>query len=70
MMDIMQILYSLWVSDRLPLPVTELNRLLPDKELQTQLHAYIEEAEKRAFSVGFKAALELVRQLEAIEDIS
>ena len=69
-MDVMQTLYSLWVSDRSSLPVTELDRLLPNKELQTQLHAYIEEAEKRAFSVGFKAALELVRQLEAIEDIS
>lgn len=69
-MDMIQSLYSLWASSRTPLPETNVSRLLPDKELQTQLHAYIEEAEKRAFSVGFKAALELVRQLEAIEDIS
>lgn len=69
-MDMMQSLYSLWASSRMPSQETKISQLLPDKELQTQLHAYIEEAEKRAFSVGFKAALELVRQLEAIEDIS
>lgn len=68
-MDIMQSLYSLWASSRTPLPETKVSQLLPDKELQTQLHAYIEEAEKRAFSVGFKAALELVQQLDGVEDI-
>ena len=68
-MDMIQSLYSLWASSRTPLPETKVSQLLPDKELQTQLHAYIEEAEKRAFSVGFKAALELVRQLDGVEDI-
>ena len=68
-MDIMQSLYSLWASSRTPLPETKVSQLLPDKELQTQLHAYIEEAEKRAFSVGFKAALEFVQQLDGVEDI-
>lgn len=64
-----QSLYSLWASSRTPLPETKVSQLLPDKELQTQLHAYIEEAEKRAFAVGFKAALGLVQQLDDIEDI-
>lgn len=68
-MDMIQSLYSLWASSRTPLPETKVSQLLPDKELQTQLHAYIEEAEKRAFSVGFKAALELVQQLDSVEDI-
>lgn len=68
-MDIMQSLYSLWASSRTPSQETKVSQLLPDKELQTQLHAYIEEAEKRAFAVGFKAALGLVQQLDGVEDI-
>lgn len=68
-MDMIQSLYSLWTSSRTPLQETKVSQLLPDKELQTQLHAYIEEAEKRAFAVGFKAALGLVQQLDDIEDI-
>ena len=68
-MDIMQSLYSLWASSRTPSQDTKVSQLLPDKELQTQLHAYIEEAEKRAFAVGFKDALGLVQQLDGVEDI-
>lgn len=68
-MDMMQSLYSLWASSRTPSQETKVSQLLPDKELQTQLHAYIEEAEKRAFAVGFKAALGLVQQLDGVEDI-
>lgn len=68
-MDIMQSLYSLWASSRTPLPETKVSRLLPDKEAQRQLCTYVEEAEKRAFAVGFKAALGLVQQLDDIEDI-
>lgn len=68
-MDMIQSLYSLWASSRTPLPETKVSQLLPDKEAQRQLCTYVEEAEKRAFAVGFKAALGLVRQLEAIEDI-
>ena len=68
-MDIMQSLYSLWASSRTPLPETKVSQLLPDREAQRQLCTYVEEAEKRAFAVGFKAALGLVRQLEAIEDV-
>ena len=68
-MDMIQSLYSLWASSRTPSQETKVSQLLPDKELQTQLHAYIEEAEKRAFAVGFKAALGLVQQLDGVEDI-
>ena len=68
-MDIMQSLYSLWASSRTPLPETKVSQLLPDREAQRQLYTYVEEAEKRAFTVGFKAALELVQQLDGVEDI-
>ncbi|RHT13213.1 hypothetical protein DW884_02545 [Ruminococcus sp. AM40-10AC] len=68
-MDMMQSLYSLWASSRTPSQETKVSQLLPDREAQRQLCTYVEEAEKRAFAVGFKAALGLVRQLEAIEDI-
>lgn len=68
-MDIMQSLYSLWASSRTPLPETKVSQLLPDREAQRQLCTYVEEAEKRAFAVGFKAALGLVQQLDDIEDI-
>lgn len=68
-MDIMQSLYSLWASSRTPLPETKVSQLLPDREAQRQLCTYVEEAEKRAFAVGFKAALGLVQQLDGIEDI-
>lgn len=68
-MDIMQSLYSLWASSRTPLPETKVSQLLPDRESQRQLCTYVEEAEKRAFAVGFKAALGLVQQLDGVEDI-
>lgn len=68
-MDIMQNLYSLWASSRTPLPETKVSQLLPDREAQRQLCTYVEEAEKRAFAVGFKAALGLVQQLDSVEDI-
>lgn len=68
-MDIMQSLYSLWTSSRTPSQETKVSQLLPDKEAQRQLCTYVEEAEKRAFAVGFKAALGLVQQLDGVEDI-
>ncbi|NSF38544.1 hypothetical protein [Blautia wexlerae] len=68
-MDIMQSLYSLWASSRTPSQETKVSQLLPDKEAQRQLCTYVEEAEKRAFAVGFKAALGLVQQLDGVEDI-
>lgn len=68
-MDMMQSLYSLWASSRTPSQETKVSQLLPDKEAQRQLCTYVEEAEKRAFAVGFKAALGLVQQLDGIEDI-
>ena len=68
-MDMIQSLYSLWTSSRTPLPETKVSQLLPDKEAQRQLCTYVEEAEKRAFAVGFKAALGLVQQLYYIEYI-
>ena len=41
-------------------------RLLPDQEKQREALELVERAEKQAFSIGFKTALELVRELESI----
>lgn len=67
-MSVLQVLYSLWQSERTPIAETEeIRRLLPDQEKQREVLKLLESAEKRAFSAGFKVALQLVKELETIK---
>lgn len=59
-------LYSLWQSERTQEERANMARLLPDQEKQREALELVERAEKQAFSIGFKTALELVRELESI----
>lgn len=59
-------LYSLWQSERTQEERANIARLLPDQEKQREALELVERAEKQAFSIGFKTALELVRELESI----
>ena len=65
-MSVLQVLYSLWQSERTPEERVNMVRLLPDQEKQREALELVERAEKQAFSIGFKTALELVRELESI----
>lgn len=60
-------LYSLWQSERTQEERANMARLLPDQEKQREALELVERAEKQAFSIGFKTALELVRELESIK---
>lgn len=65
-MSVLQVLYSLWQSERTQEERANMARLLPDQEKQREALELVERAEKQAFSIGFKTALELVRELESI----
>ena len=65
-MSVLQVLYSLWQSERTQEERANIARLLPDQEKQREALELVECAEKQAFSIGFKTALELVRELESI----
>lgn len=65
-MSVLQVLYSLWQSERTQEERANIARLLPDQEKQREALELVERAEKQAFSIGFKIALELVRELESI----
>ena len=65
-MSVLQVLYSLWQSERTQEERAHIARLLPDQEKQREALELVERAEKQAFSIGFKTALELVRELESI----
>ncbi len=65
-MSVLQVLYSLWQSERTQEERANIARLLPDQEKQREALELVERAEKQAFSIGFKTALELVRELESI----
>ena len=65
-MSVLQVLYSLWQSERTQEEQANIARLLPDQEKQREALELVERAEKQAFSIGFKTALELVRELESI----
>jgi len=65
-MEILSVLFSLWQSERTPEERANMARLLPDQEKQREALELVERAEKQAFSIGFKTALELVRELESI----
>ena len=58
--------YSLWQSERTAEERVNMARLLPDSISKEVLEA-VENAEKQAFSIGFRTALELVKELEAIK---
>lgn len=66
-MSVLQVLYSLWQSERTQEERANIARLLPDQEKQREALELVERAEKQAFSIGFKTALELVRELESIK---
>lgn len=66
-MSVLQVLYSLWQSERTQEERENMARLLPDQEKQREALELVERAEKQAFSIGFKTALELVRELESIK---
>lgn len=66
-MSVLQVLYSLWQSERTQEERANMARLLPDQEKQREALELVERAEKQAFSIGFKTALELVRELESIK---
>lgn len=63
-MSVLQVLYSLWQSERTPEERVNMARLLP--ELSKEVLEAVESAEKQAFSVGFKCAMELMEELKAI----
>ncbi len=65
-MSVLQVLYSLWQSERTAEERVNMARLLPDSISKEVLEA-VENAEKQAFSIGFRTALELVKELEAIK---
>ena len=58
-MSVLQVLYSLWQSERTPEERVNMVRLLPESISREVLEA-VESAEKQAFSVGFKCAMELM----------
>ena len=64
-MSVLQVLYSLWQSERTPEERVNMARLLPESISKEVLEA-VESAEKQAFSVGFKSAMELMEELKAI----
>ena len=64
-MSVLQVLYSLWQSERTPEERVNMARLLPDS-ISKEVHEAVESAEKQAFSVGFKCAMELMEELKAI----
>ena len=65
-MEILSVLFSLWQSERTPEERANMARLLPESISKEVLEA-VENAEKQAFSIGFRIALELVKELEAIK---
>ena len=64
-MSVLQVLYSLWQSERTAEERVNMARLLPESISKEVLEA-VESAEKPAFSVGFKCAMELMEELKAI----
>lgn len=66
-MEVLNDLFSLWQSERTPEERANMARLLPDQEKQGEALELVEHAEKQAFSTGFKIALELVKELEAVK---
>ena len=65
-MSVLQVLYSLWQSERTAEERVNMARLLPESISKEVLEA-VDNAEKQAFSIGFRTALELVKELEAIK---
>ena len=65
-MSVLQVLYSLRQRERTQEERANIARQLPDQEKQREALELVERAEKQAFSIGFKTALELVRELESI----
>ena len=61
-MEILSVLFSLWQSERTPEERANMARLLPESISKEA----VESAEKQAFSVGFKCAMELMEELKAI----
>ena len=55
-MSVLQVLYSLWQSERTAEERVNMARLLPESISKEALEA-VESAEKQAFSVGFKCAM-------------
>lgn len=66
-MSVLQVLYSLWQSERTPDERTELARLLPDETTLKEVYELLESSEKQAFFIGFRIALELAKELETVK---
>ena len=66
-MSVLQVLYSLWQSERTPDERTELARLLPDETTLKEVYELLESSEKQAFFIGFRIALELAQELETVK---
>lgn len=66
-MSVLQVLYSLWQSERTPDERTELARLLPDETTLKEVYELLESSEKQAFFIGFRIALELSKELETVK---
>lgn len=66
-MSVLQVLYSLWQSERTPDERTELARLLPDETTLKEVYELLESSEKQVFFIGFRIALELAKELETVK---